>query len=76
MEQVETLINRQYQELIKTFRPEFGNLLHIQIAQEVSKLNKFQKDYEAKIEATKDIKELRDSVRKQKRQVLFLLKKL
>lgn len=74
MNKVEQIIHKQYQELVSNFRPEFGNLRHIRISKEIASMNKLQVEYEKKIEATHDIKIIRDDIRKLKRQILYLLK--
>jgi hypothetical protein len=72
---IEEVIDRQYQELSKKFRPIFGNDYHIQLVKDIAAIDAMTKDIKKKEEASRDVKRMIMELSRLKRNALYLLKR-
>ncbi len=68
------IINKRFDELIVRFRPEFGNVRHIEIVNDLGKLTKCEDLLREKQKVAAGIPELQDKVQKLKNRLGYSLK--
>ena len=75
-ETVEKILNKQFNELTTSFRPQFGNQKHIDIVTHIQKISETEKVLKQKLQQAKGATKLTAELSRLKRQAVQLLKNL
>ncbi len=67
-------IHEELTATLATFKLEFGNPKHIAIVKEIQRLGVMNKEFEKEIESVKKLKALREDIRRQKSNILYMFK--
>lgn len=72
--QLEAIIDKQFNELIKNFKPQFGNQEHTRVVEIIKRINQYSKDLKKKLEEKKNVQKIEEGLSRLKRQAIYLLK--
>jgi len=75
MKKPEQTIEEEYTNLLKNFKPKFGDELSLQIIGTLKKVEDLQEEIERRLKDIKIIKKKREDLNRFKRQIIYLLKK-
>lgn len=67
-------MNKEFEDFIKTFKPEFGNEKHIRALQAIERIRSKEKLVREKLQNAKAIEKKLKEIERDERNILFLLK--
>lgn len=67
-------MNQEFEEFLKTFKPEFGNLSHIQVLKQIERLRGKEKLVKEKLQNQAAINKKLEEIKRDESSIMYVLK--